>query len=621
MNALPAFVEFPDPDVYLRNNYVVLDFETTNREHGTALDDGNALVLACWRVGREHRAFAHGGPGTRHAKWGDEFTQGELLAGIGSADFIVAHNTKFELQWLKRCGVDLRTVLPYDTMIGEKVLAGNRRIALSLDDTAKRRKMGHKDHLASLLIKAGVSCEHIPERILDSYCHQDVALTERIFLAQRAELHEQNLLPVAYCRNIVTPVLADTEFNGMQLDRERVDVVYAEYSEKYGRLEEEFSKMTGGINVKSGKQLATYIYDVLRFDELTDHKGRLLRTPKSTRFPEGQRKTDKLTLPLLKASTKEQRAFIKLTSELVKLKTPLQNLNKMHEICEANPENPLVQASYNQTVTQTDRLSSTGRGDGGFQFHNFDRAFKRLFKARRRGWKMVEGDAPQLEFRSAAYLGNDPVAKRDIQEGVDVHAITASTLGTDRQAAKPFTFKPLYGGNSGTPRQRKYFEYFRTRYERIYRTQESWTMRVARDKFFVTPWGLKFYWPDTSIQSSGYVTNTTQIFNYPIQSLATADIIPLTLVLVWHRIAELGEDCLLVNTVHDSIISEVRDEIVPAYKQILVDCFTRDIYPMLERLYGMKFDVPLGVGIKSATHWGDTKDEEKFEPINFPLAA
>ena len=38
------------------NNYVVLDFETTNRDFGSPYEPGNSLLLACWNVGRDHRA-------------------------------------------------------------------------------------------------------------------------------------------------------------------------------------------------------------------------------------------------------------------------------------------------------------------------------------------------------------------------------------------------------------------------------------------------------------------------------------------------------------------------------------------------------------------------------------
>ena len=180
------------------------------------------------------------------------------------------------------------------------------------------------------------------------------------------------------------------------------------------------------------------------------------------------------------------------------------------------------------------------------------------------------------------------------------------------QAAKEHTFKPLYGGQSGTPKQKAYYKAFREKYPDIYKTQKGWTLDVARDKYLRTATGLRFYWPDTRISADGYVSGTPKIFNYPVQSLATADIIPLTLALVWHRMVDVS-GAVLVNTIHDSIVGECPVDKLDAYVDVLIDCFTSRIYVMLERLYGIKFSMPLGVAVKAGTHWSEG-EEKKYEP-------
>lgn len=594
---LPRFVRDPDPSVYLGDNYVVLDVETTNKEHGSALDAGNSLLLSCWSLGRSH---AKAGDGRDYACWGSEFGQLLLVEHIESADFLICHNTKFELGWLKRCGVDLRRILPFDTMIGEKVILGNRKASLSLQSVATRRGLGSKDATAASLIKGGVCPSNIPTDLLEEYCRQDVELTEQVYLQQRIELHELGLLPTAYSRNLVTPVLSDIEFNGMCLDPARVKETYEQFTQSYASLEKEFLLTTGGVNVKSSKQMREYIYGKLGFAEIEDYRGNPIRTDK------GEPSTSKSTVAALKAVTPEQEEFKRLAGELAKLKVPVQNLKKMQAICEATPDDPRVFATYNQTVTATDRLSSTAR-NGGFQFHNFDRQFKRLFRARKTGWLVCEGDAPQLEFRVAAFLGDDAQAISDIQEGVDIHSNTAAVFKCSRQDAKSKTFAPLYGATSGDKRTIKYRDYFRTRYAGIFRTQTEWTMLVARDKFLTTRTGLRFYWPDTEIQCSGYVKNTTSIFNYPIQSLATADIIPLTLVLLWHRLGAFGDSAIITNTIHDSIVLEVKESFHLAGQstRLLLQSFKDDSIRLLKGIYGIDFTVPLGVGIKAGEFWGE----------------
>lgn len=600
---LPEFLKNPRPEVFLNDSYVVVDLETTNFEYGSALDQKNALILACWSLGDTHPCRGHG---KHYAVWGDEFSQSRLATHIRAASFVVAFNNKFEYGWFRRCGIDLRSLLGFDSMIAEKVLAGNRKVPLSLDSTATRRGLGSKATVVASLIKAGVCPSQIPQSMLREYCEQDVALTEQVFLQQRVELQTLSLLPVAYCRNLVTPVLADIEFAGMTLDPDKVGETFLEYSEKYASLEKAFSCLTGGINPKSGKQMREHVYDKLAFARPTDHKGRELVTCG------GKAKVDKATLAVLEAHTDEQREFKRLAGELAKLKVPVQNLKKMQALIEANPSDPRMYFTFNQCVTDTDRLSSTAR-KGGLQGQNIDRNFKRLFRSRSASSRICESDGVQLEFRVACHLGRDKQGLADILSGLDVHQVSADYHSSSRQDGKARTFRPLFGGRSGTPRERRYIDYFTKRYCGIFDTQTRWTMDAARDKFIVTETGSRFYFPEATIKDRGYVEGTTKIFNYPIQQLATGDIVPLVLVLLWHLCAGFGDDCVILNTVHDSIVSDVSDTVLEAYKTRVKWAFTEGVLGMLKRLYGIEFTVPLGVGIKVATHWSDTKEEEKYE--------
>lgn len=601
---LPDFVGKPNPDIYMSGNGLTLDFETTNKEKGSALDPTNRLLLACWRF-----------QGESYSHWGDEFSMGPLLRHIAVADFIVAHNAKFELQWLARCGADLRRVLPFDTMIAEKVIHANRKIPgrfpLSLESTAARRGLGSKASTVSSLIGAGVCPSDIPAGLLEEYCAQDVSLTERIFLAQRNELQSLGLLPVAYCRNLVTPALADIEQYGMMLDKERVAEACADYFPRFAELEAEFDKLTGGVNFRSGKQMREYFYEKLKFAEVTDVRGNAVKTKA------GNAKVDKHTIAALKAETPAQKEFKRLAGDLAKMKVPVQTLRYMMKLCEDNPNDTRMYFQFNQTRTDTDRLSSTGRR-GGPQGQNIGRDFKRLFRSGGESSVMCESDGVQLEFRVAAHLGRDKVALSDVVSGLDIHAATASTLGVSRQEAKSRTFRPLYGGKSGTPRERKYIAYFTSRYAGIYGAQTGWTMEAVRDKFIRTECGTRFYFPEAKLSDSGYVAGSTKIFNYPVQALATAEIIPLCVVALWHLSSRWSSsECRIVNTIHDSIVAEVSTGILEEYKQMVRYVFTDWIYGALEALYGIKFTMPLGVGIKAAAFWGDTKDEEKHEAKSY----
>ena len=599
MKELPGFLTNPDPGLYVQGTFVVVDFETTNLDKGSALNLDNKLLLSCWLRSWD---------GELKVKWGGEFDMKELLDDIAKADYIVAHNAKFELQWLERCGLDLSTIVVLDTMLAGYVLGGNkyRTQHLSLERMAGQYLGSGKDPVVSKLIRSGAPVEDIPASWLEKYCSQDVVLTARLAERLVPILEKEGLLPVLYTRCLLTPVLADIERNGMYLDPEKVVPLSDEVEAQYEHYAQQLVHTTGGINLNSGKQLGEFLYEKLKFSVPKDRHGNELRTPG------GAYKTDVDTIMGLKARNKKQRDFLDAYRRYRDSYTQLTKyLRKFRECCD-NSGGHLV-AQFNQTQTRTHRLSSSG-AEYSTQFQNFPRVYKPLFRARRDGWRMYETDGSQLEFRVAVHLGRDKTGLRHLREGVDIHSNTATVIGCSRQEAKAHTFKPLYGGSSGTPDQQRYYRHFKEVYTGIAGAQDRWVNTVLKDKCLVTEWGLKFYWPDTRMTRSGYITNTTSICNYPVQSFATAEIIPVALVYMWHRIRAFGLPFMLVNTIHDSIIAEgpEGDEVREQWHTLSRQSLINDVYYYLEKVYDVKLTVPLGCSVADGTHWG-SKDETKYE--------
>ena len=234
------------------------------------------------------------------------------------------------------------------------------------------------------------------------------------------------------------------------------------------------------------------------------------------------------------------------------------------------------------------------------------RNVKQLFTSRRTkdGWIIGERDAAQLEFRAAAYLGRDHVAMQDISEGFDVHSYTANIIGVGRTAAKAHTFKPLYGGTSGTPSERKYYKAFKEKYSDIADTQDKWVSDTLMSKVQVLPTGLKLYWPKIKMTRSGYVEGNTNVRNYPVQNLATAEIIPVGVTYVWHHMKDRELESLLINTIHDSMITDENPAETEELNEITVTAFGTEVIEYLDRVYGIQFDVPLIVDVEGSSNWG-----------------
>jgi DNA polymerase I len=660
---LPKFLTDLNPDIYGSNNYVVLDFETdtSHGDFGHPVHKDNQLLLGCWRYGPEHPYGKH--DATTYCRWGNELElqNEQLLDAIYAADFLVCQHCKYELGWLKRMGVDLRQILVYDTMLGEFVLLGNLAAGstelgmaprkLDLDTLCRRRGLPVKDPAVDIMIDHGINPVTIPRPWLQGRCQQDVETTEQVFLSQRDELKKRGLLPVQYTRCLLTPVLADIEQEGMAVDPSAVEIEYKKYSQKLVELTAQMDEMTGGINSRSVPQMAKFLYGKvseggLGFKELTNARGIPKRNSPSKQFPEGQPKTDKKTLDKLEGKSEKQQAFLALRKELGKVQAILsKNLEFFKGV--VDEYGGVFYGEINQTRTATHRTSSSGvplvfttrlDEDGKpterrVQFQNFPRLLKKLLRAKRPGWLIGEPDGSQIEFRVAAVLGNDEQAISDITDPTfDAHLLTASVLhncsteevkaekkrataeGRDdwRQLAKPDTYKPLYGGKYGTPEQERYYAYFRNRYHGIAKTQEQWVNEAVETKRLVTPWGLVYHWPTARRDGRGRVNVESAVDNYPVQALATAEIVPIAVVYLWHRLAENGlqDRVRIVNLVHDSAPSEIHPSAVEEFKELAKQSFTHDVYNYLSKVYGLEFDrVPLGIGLKIGEHWGEGPEE------------
>jgi DNA polymerase-1 len=616
VNKLPWFLGAGAKYTYINPiPYLVVDFETTNLDKGSAINPQNRIVLGCWRLVESDGSFKD------KYVFGDEYDMQELLDDIAYVNsqrgFLVAQNAKFELQWLRRVGLDLRSTLVYCTMLGQWVLDGNRNLGRNLEALAVRHELGDgKETLVSRLIAAGVCPSAIRRDWLLRYCKIDVDLTYRLFRKQVKLLESASQLHLALVRNLTCSVLADIEFEGMQLDREAVYKEYETTKAEWDKTQKALYGMTGGINLGSPKQLGEFLFKTLKFKVPKDHRGNELKT--ST----GQPSTNADALGRLDAKTDQQKEFLELYKRYNKLDSLLtKNLLFFKGVCDEFDGR--FYGNFNQGIAGTHRLTSSGRpllfaGEKktkGVQFQNLPREYKKLFWSGDEDWYTGEADGAQLEFRVAADLGNDPTALWEIESGADVHQVTADTLTaagepTTRQAAKSRTFRPLYGGSSGTKAEQEYCAFFKAKYHALEATQRNWCTQVLNNKVLVTAYGMRFYWPDTEMTRSGYIVNTTQIYNYPVQGFATAEIIPIALVHFWHRTA--GLRIKIFTTIHDSIGAKVHKDEVEVYKELSLVALTTDVFRFLEETYDYKFKVPLGVGTKIGRQFGKSDVEHSW---------
>jgi len=314
-------------------------------------------------------------------------------------------------------------------------------------------------------------------------------------------------------------------------------------------------------------------------------------------------KTDKDTLeqrlPELEGQAKE---FVEAYIRYSAIRTYLSNFvdgmyNNMDKQGFIHPE-------FMQCVTATGRLSSRNPN-----FQNMPRGstfvIRKVVESRWEGGSILEGDYSQLEFRVAGFLSGDAGIYSDVKQGTDVHSYTASVIGCSRQDAKAHTFKPLYGGVTGTDAQQRYYQAFKEKYASVTEWHDKLQKDAVEKKKIILPSGREYHFPDTKWTKWGTATNRTAICNYPVQGFATGDLLPCALIELNRLIKQHKLNSVICNTVHDSIVMDV----YPSEENLCIKLMREAMLSIpreTSRRYGVEYDMPIDIELKIGKNWLDT---------------
>ncbi len=277
--------------------------------------------------------------------------------------------------------------------------------------------------------------------------------------------------------------------------------------------------------------------------------------------------------------------------------------------------NGILHPKFNQCITRTTRLSSS---DPNFQNQPRGNTFpvRRVVISRFDRGSILQADYSQLEFRVAAQMSGDEQMIKDIMDGVDVHRYTASVIfgkreddvtKDERTAAKAHTFKPLYGGTSGTPDEMAYYRAFTDKYPKLAKWHADLQTEAISYNSVALLTGQQFAFPDTKRLASGNASNAPSIKNSPVQGMAGGCLVPLALLSLHDALKHHRCKSLVINTVHDSIVLDVFPGEEEQVARITYDAMT-GVTKVFEELYNTKWLVPLEVDVEIGKNWLDMAD-------------
>lgn len=275
-----------------------------------------------------------------------------------------------------------------------------------------------------------------------------------------------------------------------------------------------------------------------------------------------------------------------------------------------NVRNGILHVNFNQCVTATGRLSSS---NPNFQNLPRDKTFpiRRVIRSRWKDGKIIDCDLAQLEFRVAAILSGCQAAKEDIINGVDIHAYTAKILtdagqSTDRQTAKSHTFKPLYGGLSGTDAEVTYYKAFLQKYRGIATWHEELSNEAITTKQVVSKSGRVYAFPYAKRMPNGKASSYTQIVNYCVQGFATGDITPCIMIDMQKEFTKRNLKSLLILTVHDSVTADI----CPGEEKVVIEVFRTVFDRIIETLktrFKIEISIPIAYDLSIGSNWSEKK--------------
>ena len=287
---------------------------------------------------------------------------------------------------------------------------------------------------------------------------------------------------------------------------------------------------------------------------------------------------------------------------------------------------------------------------------------------------IMEVDFSQLEVVVLALLTGDEQLKDDVKHR-DMHCVTASIIHhvdydkvykavkvdgdpswtKKRKDAKAPSFQLQYGAGAKSiaplfSNSEAKAKQFITDYYKRYTGVQQWQQDVmeefkrsrtsigkhtpkgfpSRQCTYISPTGRRYIimeedspqWAVDLYKATGgkkgsYTTiSPTKAKNFAVQGTATGDYVPFCLGKLYREIknSQIASDALLINTVHDSIVLDVKKKVLDNAVE-LVYCVLTQTPKQFSEEFGVVVDVPLGFDISVGASLNETKPIKTWKGV------
>ncbi len=501
----------------------------------------------------------------------------------------VGQNLKYDVSVLKWHGVEIHGEL-LDTMLAHYLIDPDQRH--NMDHMAEALLDYSPVPISALIGDKKSTQKTLREVDLDALCEyaaEDADITLQLWHKLKPMLKERGQERVFYqIETPLMPVLAQMEYNGINLDVQALETYSKELAEKIQALESIVYTLAGmEFNLNSPKQLGEVLFDVLQIAD----------KPKKTKT--GQYKTNEEVLSTLAGEHEIVRKLLEYRT-LTKLKsTYVDSLPN-----EVLPETGRVHTTYSQAVTTTGRLSSVNPNLQNIPIRTEEgREIRRAFIPRE-GFTLLACDYSQIELRIMAELSGDAGLRDAFIHGEDIHTATAARVfgvAKDevtremRSKAKMVNFGIIYGISAfglsqrlGIPRKeaQEIIEQYRANYPGVQGYLDSTIEFAQKHEYVETITGRRRYIRDINARNqmvrSGAERNA---INAPIQGTA-ADMIKIAMIAIQKMLTEKKAKTKLLLQVHDELVFDLaldeKDDLIPLIEEKMKSAIPMEIPILVE---------------------------------------
>ena len=394
-------------------------------------------------------------------------------------------------------------------------------------------------------------------------------------------------------------ILYEMEVTGFKVDINALNAMGEKFKAELNLLSADINALAGeNINPNSPKQIGELIYGKLNLA-----KGKKTKTGSYSTTAEALEEIADLhpVVPLIlryRTVQKLNSTYIDGLRELIDKKTGL------------------VHTWFNQTLTQTGRLSSKEPNLQNIPVREEEgRELRKLFIARSDNNVLIDADYSQIELRLLAHFSGSEELIKAYNEGRDIHSLTASQVfgvpldkvtSQMRRNAKAVNFGIIYGISDfglaknikTSPKEaREYIKKYFETYPRVKEYMDGNVEFAKNNGYVLTFCNRKRVMNDINSHIFAKRSFSERAsMNMPLQG-SSADIIKIAMVNVYKRLKEENLQAKLILQVHDELIIDAPINEVEIAKKILVE----------EMENAVSLSVPLTVEANVGKTWYETK--------------